>query len=249
MSQDGFGFRSLTWRLTLWILATVGLVYLGTLFYSNLLSRNMMLETAERGAYDLTMAEIGKIQRVLRSVEEGTQFLAAVIEVLEPNEDGLRRSLQAFAAGDERIYGSAAAFEPYGFDTSQERFSPYYYVEPDGNVASADLASDSYRYWERDWYAPIAESGAPQWSEPYIDEDGGEAWMVTYSMPFYRDTADGRELRGIVTADVSIDWIHEQVRGITVGESGYGVILCWSGSQYRQYLPAPGGGRDAPAGE
>ena len=227
--EVGFGFRSLTWRLTLWILVTVGLVYLGTLFYSNLLSRNMMLETAEREAYDLTMAEIGKIQRVLRSVEEGTQFLAAVIEVLEPNEDGLRRSLQAFAAGDERIYGSAAAFEPYGFDPSTERFSPYYYVAPDGSLSSADLASDSYRYWEQDWYAPIAASGTPQWSEPYIDEGGGEAWMVTYSMPFYRDTADGRELRGIVTADVSLDWLHEQVREITVGESGYGVILSRAG--------------------
>jgi len=227
--EVGFGFRSLTWRLTLWILATVGLVYLGTLFYSNLLSRNMMLETAEREAYDLTMAEIGKIQRVLRSVEEGTQFLAAVIEVLEPNEDGLRRSLQAFAAGDERIYGSAAAFEPYGFDPSTERFSPYYYVAPDGSLTSVDLASDSYRYWEQDWYAPIAASGKAQWSDPYVDEGGGETWMVTYSTPFYRDTADGRKLRGIVTADVSLDWIHEQVSGITVGKSGYGVILSRTG--------------------
>ena len=128
----------------------MGLVYLGTLLYSNLLSRNMMLETAEREAYGVTMAEIGEIQRVLRSVEEGTQFLAAVIEVLEPNEDELRRSLRAFAGGDERIYGSATAFEPYGFDLSTERFSPYYYVAPNGRLASADLASDAYRYWEQD---------------------------------------------------------------------------------------------------
>ena len=136
MSDNGFGFRSLTWRLTLWILATVGLVYSGTLFYSNLLSRNMMLETAEREAYGVTMAEIGEIQKVLRSVEEGTQFLAAVIEVLEPNEDELRRSLEAFAGGDERIYGSAAAFEPYGFDTSQERFSLYLRRKTSGFISA-----------------------------------------------------------------------------------------------------------------
>ena len=53
--------------------------------------------------------------------------------------------------------------------------------------------------------------------------------MVTYSMPFYRNTAEGRELRGVATADVSLDWLHEQVRGITVGESGYGVILSRAG--------------------
>lgn len=229
MSDNGFGFRSLTWRLTLWILATVGLVFLGTLFYSNLLSRNMMLETAEREAHSVTLAEIGEIQRVLRSVEEGTQFLASIIEVLEPNEDELRRTLSAFVQGDERIYGSAVAFEPYGFDASKERFSPYYYVAPDGSLTAVDLASDAYRYWEQDWYAPVAESGEAQWTDPYVDEGGGETWMVTYSMPFYKETAEGRELRGIATADVSLEWIHEQVRGITVGESGYGVIISRTG--------------------
>ncbi|GMR23356.1 MAG: SpoIIE family protein phosphatase [Acidobacteriota bacterium] len=229
MSKDGFGFRSLTWQLTLWILATVGLVYLGTLFYSNLYSRNMMLETAEQEAYSVTMAEIKEIQSVLRSVEEGTKFLATVIEVLEPNEDELHRALSAFAAGDERIYGSAAGFEPYAFDPSTERFCPYYYVAPDGSLASADLATDSYRYWEHDWYTSAAESGEAQWSDPYVDEGGGATWMITHSEPFYRDTADGRELRGIATADVSLDWIHKLVKEITVGESGYGVILSREG--------------------
>jgi len=229
MSDDGFGLKSITWRLTVWILTTVGLVYLGTLVYSNLLSRDMMLETAEKEAYGVTMAEIGEIQRVLRSVEEGTKFLAAVIELLEPDEEELGRALRAFANGDDRIYGSAAAFEPYAFDPGRERFSPYYYEAPGGGLEYRDLSSDSYRYWEQAWYAPVAESGEARWTEPYIDEGGGEAWMVTYSAPFYRATDNGRELRGIATADVSLDWLHEQVKGITVGESGYGVILSKEG--------------------
>ena len=222
--MSDFGLKSLTWRMVFWILGTVGAVYLATTFYSNLLSRRMMLETAQREAESVTRAEIGEIQKVLRSVEENTQFLAAVIELLDPTEEELRTALQAFVQGDERIYGSAAAFVP-----SPEPFSPYYYVAPDGQVRTADLAADNYRYWEKDWYAVPAASGQAQWSEPYVDEGGGEAWMVTFSVPFFHAVSDERELRGVATADVSLQWLNEQVRGITVGETGYGIILSKEG--------------------
>ena len=202
--MSDFGLKSLTWRMVFWILGTVGAVYLATTFYSNLLSRRMMLETAQREAESVTRAEIGEIQKVLRSVEENTQFLAAVIELLDPTEEELRTALQAFVQGDERIYGSAAAFVP-----SPEPFSPYYYVAPDGQVRTADLAADNYRYWEKDWYAVPAASGQAQWSEPYVDEGGGKAWMVTFSVPFFYAVSDERELRGVATADVSLQWLNE----------------------------------------
>ena len=112
---------------------------------------------------------------------------------------------------------------------SPEPFSPYYYVAPDDQVQTADLAADNYRYWEKDWYAAAAASGQAQWSEPYVDEGGGEARMVTFSVPFFHTVNDERELRGVATADVSLQWLNEQVRGITVGETGYGIILSKEG--------------------
>lgn len=39
-----------------------------------------------------------------------------------------------------------------------------------------------YRHW--DWYARASEGGT--WSDPYVDEGGGEIPMVTFSMPFER---------------------------------------------------------------
>jgi len=224
-----FGLHGLAWRLGAWILGTVGVVYLATLLYSNWLSRAVMLEAAEREAVEMTRAEIGKIQSVLRAVEGSTQFLAAVIELLDPDETELSRSLSSLVAGDDRIYGSAAAFVPFGFDAERERFAPYYFMDPSGTMTSADLANDSYRYWEKDWYVDAAAAEAPRWSEPYIDEGGGDAWMVTYSAPFLRASGEAEELRGIATADVSLDWLHEQVRGIRVGQTGYGVILSEAG--------------------
>jgi hypothetical protein len=40
------------------------------------------------------------------------------------------------------------------------------------------------------------------WSEPYYDAGGGEAWMVTYSVPVYSSRKNPR-LIGVVTIDPS----------------------------------------------
>jgi sigma-B regulation protein RsbU (phosphoserine phosphatase) len=219
---------SLTWKLVAWILGTCGLIYLGTLLYAHALSEEMIIAGAEREADNARDAWIAEVEKVLRSIEESTQLLGEVLGDLEPSEDELDRVLRAFVAGNPRIYGSTAAFEPFGFRPSLERFSPYCHREGE-DIVYADLADDSYSYWEWEWYTQAAKSGEPGWSEPYIDEGGGQIQMVTYSVPFFRETHGERKLRGVVTADLSLKWLTDLVRSIRIGRTGYGVILSGKG--------------------
>ncbi len=165
-------FHTLSWRLLFWILGTCGLVYLGTLAYSYRLSEDMAVRTAEKQADEVSRASINEIQEVLRSIEEASRLLAEVLNVFDPTEDELEPLLQAFVANDPKIYGSAAAFVPFGFRESLERFCPYYHRSEDEEIVFSDLAADSYRYWEREWYADVVDMGEPAWSEPYLDEGG-----------------------------------------------------------------------------
>ncbi len=221
-------FHSLFWRLGFWILGTCGLIYLGTLAYSYRLSEDMAIRNAEEEAAEATRASVKEIKEVLESIEESTRLLGDVLGVFDPAEEQLAPLLRAFVANDPKIYGSAAAFVPFGFRESLEWFSPYYHRERD-DIVFADLAADEYRYWESDWYTHVVASGEPEWSEPYVDVGGGNILMVTYSVPFFRETSSGRELRGVVTADLSLDWLNELVRSIRIGETGYGAILSRTG--------------------
>ena len=45
------------------------------------------------------------------------------------------------------------------------------------------------------------------WSEPYFDEGAGNIIMSTYSIPFSRTNGERRVFTGIVTADISLDWL------------------------------------------
>jgi sigma-B regulation protein RsbU (phosphoserine phosphatase) len=188
----------------------------------------MIIAAAEREADNARDAWIAEVEKALRSIEESTQLLGDVLANLEPSEEELDALLRAFVSGNQRVYGSTAAYEPYGFRPSLERFSPYYHREGE-TIVFSDLADDSYNYWEWNWYTEVETSGEPKWSEPYIDEGGGQILMVTYSVPFFRETGGERRLRGVVTADLSLGWLTELVRSIHIGRTGYGVILSGMG--------------------
>ncbi len=85
-NRQSFGVHSLTWRLVAWILGSVGLVYLGTLLYSDSLSRDLIVAGAENEAVNVTRAYVKDIGDGLRSVEERTELLAEVLGTLAPSK-------------------------------------------------------------------------------------------------------------------------------------------------------------------
>ena len=80
-----FGLASLTWKITAWVLGCCGLVYVVTVVYSNLLSRDMIVQSAD--AHDIPlvrriaatgkpiimstgMATLAEIDEAVRTVRE-----------------------------------------------------------------------------------------------------------------------------------------------------------------------------------
>ena len=64
------------------------------------------------------------------------------------------------------------------------------------------------------------------WSEPYIDEGGGEVLMTTYSYPI-RDK-QGR-IAAILTADISLDWLTEMVGNVKVYPGAFSMVVSRAG--------------------
>ena len=128
------------------------------------------------------------------------------------------------------VYGSAVAFEPFCFSESVEAYAPYYCKSKDG-LEFLDLAS-SYNYFQPDWYHIPRVLKAPVWSEPYFDEGAGNILMATYSVPFFQ--RDGQHSRGrfmgIVTADVSLEWLTKLLCSISPGRTGYCFLVSGNGA-------------------
>ena len=116
------------------------------------------------------------------------------------------------------------AFKPNGFAPGVSAYAPYFYRSPGGPVFK-QLARPDYNYFQWDWYRLPRDDGHPMWTEPYFDEGGGDAIMITYSAPFRRDDL----FWGIATVDVAISQLMQAGRAGTVGQSGYVFIVSKQG--------------------
>jgi sigma-B regulation protein RsbU (phosphoserine phosphatase) len=54
--------------------------------------------------------------------------------------------------------------------------------------------------------------------------------MVTYSVPFYRTTDGVKYFTGVVTVDITLDWLQELISDLKLYQSGYALILSQTGT-------------------
>jgi phosphoserine phosphatase RsbU/P len=217
-------------KITLLVLCGASIVFALALAYSYTYSRRIILEEAEKGARDLTLSVARKIEQEFRAAAKVPKVLAAVLETSNPDKETLERIVRRVVEESREIYGSAVAFEPHAFDETLRRFAPYCFKGKSG-ITYQQLGSDSYHYYTKDWYHLPKVLKAPVWTDPYFDEGGGQTMMTTYSRPFFERGAHGAapKVRGIVTADVSLEWLTSLVCSVQVGRTGYCFITSDTG--------------------
>jgi hypothetical protein len=73
-----------------------------------------------------------------------------------------------------------------------------------GVLVDKQIGSAEHDYLEMPWFTDGLVDKDGRWTEPYIDSDGSEGMVCTYTMPL-RD-ASGRTV-AVFGADVSLDWL------------------------------------------
>ena len=122
------------------------------------------------------------------------------------------------------VMGSTVALVP-NYISQQPLFAPYACREGD-QVIIKSLATEEYDYPSQEWFTKPIEIDKGYWSEPYIDEGGGEILMTTFSLPI-KDTND--KIAAVITADVSLEWLNEMVGNAQVYPNSFGIILSNAG--------------------
>lgn len=215
-------YHSLAARLSLWIVSLGAIIFISVLSTNYFLSRFLLEDYVSDLAATTTSSTIRKIETRLQTVSSNADSLAAVIANAEVSKKQIHQAIKAILNTNPTIFGMTVALEPHVLIDSLGDFSPYYYRN-DNDIAFSDLADSRYQYRNWPWYSGPRKSNAPLWSEPYLDEGGGNVFMVTYSTPIY--LAEGKTFAGVATADINLNLLDEIVEQIKVGETGYGFIL------------------------
>ena len=192
------------------------------------LSRKALLETLQRESDETIRSVIVDIEQWLEGVKSSTLLLARVIQQREYSKQGLNQILRDAVEVNPDILGAAIALAPDQAGTKLG-FAPYYFRK-DGQLQYNSLAGSDHNYQREAWFIDPVAAGRPLWVEPYYDTAGAEVLMTTYAVPVYREDATGqRFLYAVVTADVALAQLHDNLQRLGLGRSGFGLLLSRSG--------------------
>jgi sigma-B regulation protein RsbU (phosphoserine phosphatase) len=185
-------------------------------------------ETARENAILLATNTVNRIERVLGPAENIPENIAAMLESDFLTKDSIIPFLKSIIENNKNIYGSTIAYEPDFFPEKGHYFAPYVFQKND-SLRSIMLGDEKYDYFSMDWYRIPKDTKAAYWSEPYFDEGGGNILMTTYSVPFYTLIKGKKTFTGIVTIDISLEWLTKIMSEVKIFETGYAFLLSRDG--------------------
>lgn len=165
----------------------------------------------------------------LRQLAGLPRTLAAALETRSDWAEGqLDQWIRSAIRENPNVFGMAVAFEA-GQITAETADFCLYGFRGEGGIETKQLLPPEYTplYREWAWYTGVDEHGA--WSEPYVDEGGGEVPMVTYSMPFHR----AGKKAGVVTVDLSLSYfkaLDETIRISDAGDAAFTFVVTDGGT-------------------
>lgn len=229
MRINGIAFRLAS--LTLAFSTLILVVIIG---YNYTVSRGIIEGLAEDKGTLLAASTGARITAVLNTVEKVADSIAYSLEDGSLTEQRIEELGAQVLINNLEIFGTAIAFEPHGFDPKKLYYAPYHF-RSQNKISFANLGGPDYQYFYMDWYQLAKELEKPIWTEPYYDTGGGHQLMTTYSVPFYRKEGKNKVLAGVVTADISLDWMQKLTSEINTNETGYVFLL----SRYGTYIAHP----------
>ncbi|SMD35253.1 Cache domain-containing protein [Reichenbachiella faecimaris] len=126
------------------------------------------------------------------------------------------------------LQGLTVAYEPYVFDESVARFSPYY----DKRQGRLIQLEDKYDYTTdsiatNEWYLGPLEENEPHWTDPYFGT-GAKLLVADYGLPFYLNNATSPS--GVISLTLDLKKLNAKMDSLAVGQTGTAMIFSESGN-------------------
>jgi signal transduction histidine kinase len=215
--------------MIIYIFFSVMVIFTVIMHYTLRFTRAIVVQNLKTNAEHLTMRTVAQIEQVLGSIQRVPDNFIRIFEQENLSEADIRQYLRMIVESNHDIVGACLAFEPNYFPEKGEYYAPYYYRNSE-TLLFKYLGGANYHYFLMDWYQIPRETGKPVWSEPYFDEGGANMVLSTYSVPLFHGEGAARKIAGILTVDISLNWLDEYIRKIKVAESGYGFMISRTGN-------------------
>ena len=182
-------------------------------------SQKSLREEANLRAESQLEATRNKIMDVIDQAEAAVRNSVWITQWCLDYPDSMVLVCQRIVNDNPVVVGSTIALVP-GYLAKRPLFAPYVVREGD-QLKALSLATAEYDYPSTEWFTKPLELGEGHWSEPYIDEGGGDMLMTTFSIPI--KDKNGKPA-AVLTADISLEWLKDLVGGLKVYPNAYCLV-------------------------
>lgn len=212
--------RSISLRLIIGILAIIVPMIVIMLVYEQKVVERLLLESAKQKTVLITNRIITTVDLEFNALENIPESLAPTFPNLTFQKIEFDSFIKKYLEKNPHIIGMAIAFLPYQYNSHKKFYSPYCH-KLRGSTECKDLALNNYNYSIQEWFKKPLEMKKSIWSSPYYDQGGADTTIMTYSAPFYNAK---NVLAGVITLDISLEWLSELLTSVQIYKSGYAFI-------------------------
>lgn len=222
-----FAARTIASTFTLVVSVCTILIFSVAISYFYHRSRVALEREVENNAEKLVLASVNRMEATLRAIGKVAEGVGRSVETGVTSDQSLSLLLRRTLIENREIHGLGVAFEPDPAFNPPCPVVPYFYRQGDQLLFAPE---ENFQYLQQDWYQIAKELREQAWSEPYDDETSGEILMTSCSVPIFMDQGKEKAVRGVVVADVSLEWLTRLVASIRVLDTGYSFLLSRNGT-------------------
>ena len=202
--------HSLTTQVVTWVVGFVSVLFVTALFIMFYYARQSIYQEAmEKARQTLRTTEL-RIDNTLNEVETATSSMHWTIEKRLNRPEIMDSLCRQLLRENPHILSCAIAFEPGVYPQYGTFYEVYAHRNPtDSTQIEITINGGKKLYTREKWYFIPLHQEKPIWIDPFIDEEHGEATIITsYGMPLH--DKDG-ELVGVLSAQISMKWFADLV--------------------------------------
>lgn len=222
-SIDKRGIRQSAW-VGLLLVFVAAMTLEATSLIQYYFSKSALEQEATKHAETQLEATRNKIMDVIDQTESAVRNSLWIAQWCLDYPDSLTRVCYRIVDYNPVIVGSTVALVP-GYDRRKPLYAPYVCRDAN-NLAIKTLATEDYDYPSQEWFIKPIELDSGYWSEPYVDEGGGEILMTTYSIPI-KDKND--KTAGVLTGDISLEWLSDLTGHIRIYPHALSLMISRTG--------------------
>ena len=222
--------KSLSTRLSIWIVLFAGLIFIAALgVFFNESRKAVRLEAIQHATQSLDNT-VQRVTNILTQVKVATDNTDWLVKRHLDAPDSMFVYSRRILENNPILNGCSVAFEPFFFKDKGLYFSAYS-LNTNGLIQTIQEGNDYYQYFSMDWYQLPKLLDRPCWTEPFSDFNpqgiSSPDMIISYCKPL-KDEND--VFFGTISVDLSLEWLSKTISAVKPYPNSYSIMIGQGGT-------------------